>query len=139
MPPTEAASLIASDKVEGTAVDGTDQKKIGKLERVMIDKLSEGCVCRSQLRRLRGNGRGLLSNALCQRRRESRPAWRSKSRPVRRGSADMQRGPIGPLCMSASRIVLRLPGGNFACVWIKGLDGRPVSYTHLTLPTNREV
>ena len=31
----------------------------------------------------------------CQRRRESRPAERSKSRPVRRGSADMRRGPIG--------------------------------------------
>jgi len=36
----ETVSLIASDKVEGTAVYGTDQKKIGKLERVMIDKLS---------------------------------------------------------------------------------------------------
>src|ERR1039458_4435664 len=36
----ETVSLIASDKVEGTAVYGADQKKIGKLERVMIDKLS---------------------------------------------------------------------------------------------------
>ena len=36
----------------------------------------------------------------CQRRSNSRPAWRSKSRPVARGGADMQRGPIGPLCMS---------------------------------------
>jgi hypothetical protein len=36
----ETGSLIASDKVEGTAVYGTDEKKIGKLERVMIDKLS---------------------------------------------------------------------------------------------------
>ena len=36
----ETVSLIASDKVEGTAVYGPDQKKIGKLERVMIDKLS---------------------------------------------------------------------------------------------------
>src|ERR1039457_2811713 len=35
----ETVSLIASDKVEGTAVYGTDQKKIGKLEREMIDKL----------------------------------------------------------------------------------------------------
>jgi PRC-barrel domain len=33
-------ALIASDKVEGTAVYGTDDKKIGKLERVMIDKIS---------------------------------------------------------------------------------------------------
>jgi len=36
----ETGSLIASDKVEGTAVYGTDQNKIGELERVMIDKLS---------------------------------------------------------------------------------------------------
>jgi hypothetical protein len=32
--------LIGSDKVEGTGVYGADQKKIGKLERVMIDKIS---------------------------------------------------------------------------------------------------
>jgi hypothetical protein len=36
----EIISLIASDKVEGNAVYGTDDKKIGKLERVMIDKIS---------------------------------------------------------------------------------------------------
>jgi hypothetical protein len=36
----ETSSLIGSDKVEGTAVYGADQKKIGRLERVMIDKLS---------------------------------------------------------------------------------------------------
>jgi len=36
----ETALLIGSDKVEGTAVYGADQKKIGSLERVMIDKLS---------------------------------------------------------------------------------------------------
>jgi hypothetical protein len=36
----ETVSLIASDKVEGTAVYGVDEKKIGKLERVMIDKIS---------------------------------------------------------------------------------------------------
>jgi len=36
----ETPSLIGSDKVEGTAVYGADQKKIGKLERVMIDKIS---------------------------------------------------------------------------------------------------
>jgi hypothetical protein len=36
----ETVSLIGSDKVEGTAVYGTDEKKIGKLERVMIDKIS---------------------------------------------------------------------------------------------------
>ena len=36
----ETTSLIGSDKVEGTAVYGADQKKIGNLERVMIDKIS---------------------------------------------------------------------------------------------------
>src|ERR1035437_267188 len=70
------------------------------------------------------DGRSIEDFEACQRRRESRPAERSKSRPVRRGSADMRRGPIGPLRMSAAKIVLRLPGGNFAGVWIKGLDGR---------------
>ena len=35
----ETVSLIGSDKVEGTAVYGADQKKIG-LQRVMIDKIS---------------------------------------------------------------------------------------------------
>lgn len=36
----ETISLIGSDKVEGTAVYGADSKKIGKVERVMIDKIS---------------------------------------------------------------------------------------------------
>ncbi|MBR0758304.1 PRC-barrel domain-containing protein [Bradyrhizobium jicamae] len=36
----ETGSLIASDKVEGTAVYGADQQKIGSVERVMIDKVS---------------------------------------------------------------------------------------------------
>jgi hypothetical protein len=36
----ETVSLIGSDKVQGTVVYGTDEKKIGKLERVMIDKIS---------------------------------------------------------------------------------------------------
>ena len=35
-----AHSLIESDRVEGTAVYGADQQKIGSIERVMIDKLS---------------------------------------------------------------------------------------------------
>ena len=33
-------SLIASDRVEGTAVRRSDGKKIGTIERLMIDKLS---------------------------------------------------------------------------------------------------
>jgi hypothetical protein len=36
----ETGSLIGSDKVEGTAVYGSDDTKIGKIERVMIDKMS---------------------------------------------------------------------------------------------------
>ena len=36
----ETTSLIGSDKVDGTAVYGADQQKIGSIERVMIDKMS---------------------------------------------------------------------------------------------------
>ena len=36
----ETVSLIGSDKVEGTAVYGSDDKKIGSVQRVMIDKIS---------------------------------------------------------------------------------------------------
>jgi hypothetical protein len=36
----ETSSLIGSDKVEGTAVYGTGDKRIGDVKRVMIDKIS---------------------------------------------------------------------------------------------------
>ena len=36
----ETGSLIGSDKVEGTAVYGADDSKIGSIERVMIEKIS---------------------------------------------------------------------------------------------------
>ena len=36
----ETATLIASDKVEGTAVYGADSEKIGRIETVMINKLT---------------------------------------------------------------------------------------------------
>ena len=36
----EFGNLIGSDKVEGTAVFGPDDNKIGSIERVMIDKAS---------------------------------------------------------------------------------------------------
>src|SRR5215468_12428662 len=36
----ETGQLIGSDKVEGTAVYGADDNKIGSIERVMIDKKS---------------------------------------------------------------------------------------------------
>lgn len=37
---SETVSLIGSDKVEGTAVYGADDQKIGSVQRVMIDKVS---------------------------------------------------------------------------------------------------
>lgn len=37
---SETVSLIGSDKVEGTAVYGADDQKIGIVQRVMIDKIS---------------------------------------------------------------------------------------------------
>jgi len=36
----ETSNLIGSDKVEGTAVYGADDTRIGSIERVMIDKVS---------------------------------------------------------------------------------------------------
>ena len=36
----ETVSLIGSDKVEGTAVYGADDQRIGSVQRVMIDKMS---------------------------------------------------------------------------------------------------
>lgn len=36
----ETSNLIGSDKVEGTAVFGPDDEKIGSIERVMIEKTS---------------------------------------------------------------------------------------------------
>ena len=36
----ETASLIGSDKVEGTTVYGGDNQKIGSVQRIMIDKVS---------------------------------------------------------------------------------------------------
>jgi hypothetical protein len=36
----ETVSLIGSDKVEGTAVYGADDQKIGTVQRVMIEKIS---------------------------------------------------------------------------------------------------
>jgi hypothetical protein len=36
----EMGNLIGSDKVEGTAVYGADDRKIGSIKRVMIDKIS---------------------------------------------------------------------------------------------------
>jgi hypothetical protein len=36
----ETASLIGSDKVEGTAVYGSDGDRIGSITRIMIDKIS---------------------------------------------------------------------------------------------------
>jgi PRC-barrel domain len=35
----ETTSLISSDKVDGTAVYGSDEQKIGSIEHLMIDKI----------------------------------------------------------------------------------------------------
>jgi PRC-barrel domain len=43
----ETVSLIGSDKVEGTAVYGADDNKIGSVQRIMIDKMSGKVVVRS--------------------------------------------------------------------------------------------
>ena len=40
----ETGNLIGSDKVQGTAVYGAAEKKIGSIERVMIDKVSGKCL-----------------------------------------------------------------------------------------------
>jgi hypothetical protein len=48
----EIGNLIGSDKVEGTAVYGADDSKIGSIERVMIDKTSgRGILRHTWLRR----------------------------------------------------------------------------------------
>jgi hypothetical protein len=53
VPREETAFLIASDKVEGTAVYGSDGDKIGAIENLMIDKLQRTCrLCGPELRRL---------------------------------------------------------------------------------------
>ena len=43
----------------------------------------------------------------CQRRLDSRPLWRSKTRPVKMRCLDMQRAPIGALCISAASSWIR--------------------------------
>jgi hypothetical protein len=40
----ETASLIGSDKVEGAAMYGKDDRKIGTVQRVMIDKIAYAVV-----------------------------------------------------------------------------------------------
>ena len=40
VPRDETTTLISSDKVDGTAVYGADDNKIGSVQRVMIDKIS---------------------------------------------------------------------------------------------------
>ena len=53
----ETALLIGSDKVDGTPVYGADDRKIGSVQRVMIDKISGKVrLCRHFIRRLLGNG-----------------------------------------------------------------------------------
>jgi len=39
-PQRQAHTLVASDRVEGTAVYGANNRRIGRIERLMIDKVS---------------------------------------------------------------------------------------------------
>jgi fructose-bisphosphate aldolase class I len=57
----------------------------------------------------------------CQRRSNSRPAWRSKTRPLMARLMDMRRGPIGPLRMSISSF--GSGGGDLAGLGIDELCG----------------
>jgi PRC-barrel domain len=38
--PPQPSALVASDRVEGTAVYGANNRRIGRIERLMIDKVS---------------------------------------------------------------------------------------------------
>ena len=61
----ETVSLIGSDKVESTPVYGADDRKIGTVQRVMIDKISSKVAYAVIfIWRLLGNGRRLLPDAL---------------------------------------------------------------------------
>ena len=63
----ETVSLIGSDKVDGTAVYGADDQKIGSVQRVMIDKVSaKVAYAIVSFWRFSRCGRGLLSAALAQ-------------------------------------------------------------------------
>jgi hypothetical protein len=62
----ETTSLIGSDKVEGTAVYGADKRKIGTVQRLMIDKIRQDCLCCGFVWRILGHWRGLLPNALAE-------------------------------------------------------------------------
>ena len=72
----ETASLIGSDKVDGTAVYGADEQRIGSIQRVMIDKISgkvayaviSGSVVDTELRhKSRGLPRKLYQRATSKR------------------------------------------------------------------------
>ena len=48
-----ASNLTESDKEKGKAVYGADNKKIGSIEKVMVDNTTgENCLRRAELRRL---------------------------------------------------------------------------------------
>ena len=61
----ETASLIGSDKVDGTPVYGADDRKFGSVQRVMIDKIKrQGRLCSHFIRWFLGDGRRLLPDAM---------------------------------------------------------------------------
>jgi hypothetical protein len=58
----ETASLIGSDKVEGTAVYGPDEQKIGSIQRVMRVRRSADSECSVFLRRISIRQRGMQTD-----------------------------------------------------------------------------
>ena len=62
----ETVALIGSDKVEGTAVYGADDQKIGTVQRVVRQSQRKGGLRSRFVWRLSWDGRGLLSNALAE-------------------------------------------------------------------------
>jgi hypothetical protein len=58
------SSLIVSDRVEGTAVYDAHGKRIGKVERLMIDKLTGRIARDPEFRGLPRHRRGPISDSL---------------------------------------------------------------------------
>src|SRR6185312_5969670 len=83
-----ARNLIASDKESGKAVYGAANKKIGSIEKVMIDKTTGGNgLGLAELRRLSRYRHGAISGALegAQiRQRSRRLSFRNKRKPPER-------------------------------------------------------
>ena len=119
----EFGNLIGSDKVEGTAVYGADDNKIGSIERVMIDKVErKGFLRGSRLRRIpRSRQRSLPATlAVAKIRHEARRlCGRSYRKPASRRAEVWRRSRLGlgrcspePVARRLLRNTRRLKSGN---------------------------